>query len=225
MVGVPAGDFTMGSSRSDAHESAKPQHTHAMTKPYWIARTPVTWRQFHAFCRAMGRADPDAPRWGRHDDHPVVSITWDAAVKYCKWAGLRLPTEAEWEKAARGVDGRDYPWGNAAATADVVVSKEHPTYGGKTTAPVGRLPKNISPFGALDMAGNVWEWCADWYDKESYSRYALGETNPPATGTQRVIRGGSWDRPATDCRTFARARGDRDGFRDDVGFRPVKGVE
>jgi len=130
--------------------------------------------------------------WKWQDDHPIVNVSWDDAVAYAKWAGAALPTEAQWEKAARGTDGRQYPWGNDWDAAKFVSS-----FGGNAggTKPVGSCPDGISPYGALDMAGNVWEWCADWYDGSSMGRAQsaccaaaagttiIQATSAPPTGT------------------------------------------
>ena len=117
MVAVPAGDFVMGADDSDAPDWEKPRHNHPMASPYWIGRNDVTRGQFKTFCAAIGRAEPekayfDGKLGEDRDCHPVVMVSWDDAQAYCAWAGLVLPSEAEWEKAARGADGRKYPWGS-----------------------------------------------------------------------------------------------------------------
>ncbi len=222
MVYVPPGDFVMGADDGDAYDDEKPRHTHPMPKGYFIGRYETTWREYRVFCRATGRSEPSAPSWGAKDDHPVVNVSWDDAKAFCDWAGLRLPSEAEWEKAARGTDGRKYPWGSEAPTADRCVWDGHPTYGDKSTAPVGSVPRGASPYGALDLAGNVWEWCEDWYDSKAYARYARGDVALPGAGSYRVYRGGSWGGPARDCRASIRnwdAPGSRYGY---LGFRPLR---
>ncbi len=221
MVYVPSGDFVMGAEDGDSDE--RPRHTHPMPKGYFIGRYETTWREYRAFCKATGRAEPSAPRWGAKDDHPVVNVSWDDARAFCEWAGLRLPTEAEWEKAARGADGRKYPWGNEDPTADRCIWDGHPTYGDKSTAPVGSVARGASPYGAHDMAGNVWEWCADSWDAGVYARYKAGNTTPPdVAGSGRVIRGGSWNPTARNFRASNRLRNDP-GIRNDfLGFRPLR---
>ena len=188
MVYVPAGGFLMGSADGDKDSSAdeKPQHR-VYLDAFWIDKTEVTVAEYRRFCEATGREMPPAPSWGWHDDHPVSEVTWDDAAAYATWVGKRLPTEAEWEKAARGTDGRPYPWGNEwgpGKCANQVNSD--------TTQPVGSYPAGASPYGALDMAGNVEEWCADWYG-ESYYRFAPARNSAgPPSGEYRLLRGGSW---------------------------------
>ncbi len=191
---VPAGRFLMGSSNEDTGVSSdeKPQHLVSLYG-YWIYKTAVTVAQYHHFCQATGRQMPESPSWGWLDTHPMVNICWNDAHAYAKWAGVVLPTEAEWERAARGTDGRSYPWGNdwdAAKCSNSVGNTQ------TNTSPVGSFPAGASPSGCLDMAGNVWQWCADWYGAHYYQHAPA--TNPigEETDTVRVMRGGSWN----DCK-------------------------
>ena len=234
MVYVPDGPFLMGSSNFDpnADDNEKPQRM-VYLDGYWIDQTPVTNRMFAKFVAETGyetEAEKDgwsqvwdgsewvntqganwqhpcgpestlAVRW----DHPVVCVSWHDAQAYSQWAGRRLPTEAEWEKAARGTDGRTYPWGNAEPSHRLLNFNMNI---GDTT-PVGSYPAGTSPYGALDMAGNVWEWTADWYDLDYYKN-APQYLNPqgPDTGELRVVRGGSWLNVAEGVRAGFRARND-----------------
>jgi len=212
-VFVPEGSFLMGSPDGDPdvfpHE--RPQHT-VWLDSYWIDQTEVT-NAMYARCVAQGACSP--PRssaantypayYGNpaFDAYPVVWMDWYQAQAYCEWAGRRLLTEAEWEKAARGTSGQYYPWGDEPVAAamqaqfqDVSTSCSRAHYGGcepyRDTALVGGRPAGASPYGALDMAGNVWEWVADWYGPDYYA--TSPEINPtgPELGTQRVLRGGSF---------------------------------
>ncbi|WP_129676117.1 SUMF1/EgtB/PvdO family nonheme iron enzyme [Candidatus Chloroploca sp. Khr17] len=197
LVNVPAGPFLMGSSDADtmANDNEKPQHT--LTLPdYWIGKTPVTNAQFRPFVEGDGYTNPaywtkvgwewreekgigkpeywDNAKWNG-DDYPVVGVSWFEAVAYCRWLSaqtahsFRLPSEAEWEKAARGTDGRIWPWGNTweegrCNSAKGFFSSVGRVFTGRTT-PINQYPSGASPYGALDMAGNVWEWCATQYGK------------------------------------------------------------
>jgi len=145
---------------------------------------------------------PGALSWGGQDDHPIVNVTYDDAVAYCNWAGVELPTEAQWEKAARGTDGRIWPWGNKWDNR-----KCHSGESGiDKTTPVGSFPSGASPYGVMDMAGNVWEWCADWYDENYYQNSP--SRNPqvprPASGSSPMLRGGSWGSGDVDVRVAIR---------------------
>jgi len=206
MVYVPAGEFLLGTSEAEAsawlkeHPSEKraafreqqPQCRVSLPS-YWIGRTEVTGAQYQKFIKATNRLAPDywpdgqcPDRWSRD---PVGMVDWKDAAAYCEWAAGRLPTELEWEKAARGADGRAFPWGNKWDRRCVSI--------GEGPHEVGTYPLGASPYGCLDMAGNLQEWCADWYTygPDPYSRYARGDLTPPKPGTvrYRVVRGGDWD--------------------------------
>ena len=185
MVYVPAGSFLMGDNDLAADKLAFPRHTVTLDA-FWIYKNDVTVAQYRKFCQATGTEMPAAPDWGWKDDHPVVKVSWDDAKAYCDWAGASLPTQAQWEKAARGTDGRKYPWGDEWNPGKLQCWQEL-----LGTAAVGHYPAGASPYGCLDMAGNVWQWCADWYD-DNYMKNGTA-TNPagPETGNARVLRGGS----------------------------------
>ncbi|WP_394794289.1 SUMF1/EgtB/PvdO family nonheme iron enzyme [Armatimonas sp.] len=186
LVAIPAGKFLRGSSGSNRSEDEKPQKEIYLSD-YRIGRTPVTVGMYQEYCKATGKAMPTAPSWGWFSDHPMVNVSWDDAKTYADWAGLLLPTEAQWEKAARGTDGRAYPWGDSLDSGKCV----NATNSNKQTAPVGKYPAGASPYGVLDMAGNVREWCGDWW-ADSYSGSAQTDPSGPSTGTNRILRGGSW---------------------------------
>lgn len=134
---------------------------------------------------------PAEPPWGWKDTHPITGMSWVDAAAYAEWAGGSLPTEAQWEKAARGTDGRIFPWGDRWDPDKCwnSVGKENPAQ----TAPVGSKPGGASPYGLLDMSGHVWQWCADWFDESYYQHGPLRNPPGPSTGEGRVLRGCSWD--------------------------------
>ncbi len=193
MVVVPAGEFMMGSAAGDSDE--QPEHK-VHVDAFSMDVYEVTVGQYAAFLQAKGIDPPSdwkTMNQPAHQKRPIANVDSTDASAYCKWAGKRLPTEAEWEKAARGTDGRIYPWGNDPPTP------LHANFG-KTEwsnhgvlAPVGSFESGKSPYGIYDMAGNVWEWVSDWYDYNYYkSSPSLNPTGPSSGGT-KAIRGGAWN--------------------------------
>jgi formylglycine-generating enzyme required for sulfatase activity len=182
-------------------------------------KNDVTVSEYRKFCDATGRKMPEAHFWGWIDEHPMVNVTWYDAKAYADWAGISLPTEAQWEKAARGGDGRTYPWGFTwdAAKCSNSVGANNP---GKTS-PVGSFPAEASPYGCLDMAGNVWQWCADWYGEDYYKNSPAKNPTGPETGTARVLRGGGWHNYNPDYFRAAYRYYFTPMERDDGGFRCV----
>ena len=191
MILIPAGEFIMGSPEGEGLDSEHPQHT-VFLDAFHIDKHEVTNAQYKQFMDATRHKAPEY--WDNEKynqpEQPVVDVDWHDAVAYCKWAGKRLPTEAEWEKAARGTDGRKYPWGNEWDSSKCTSGMGGDGY--DYTAPVGSFPAGASPYGVMDMAGNVWEWCADWYNKNYYSQSPQQNPKVPDSGSRRVLRGGGW---------------------------------
>ncbi len=188
MVLVPAGPFVMGSDTNAA--SAKPAHTVTLDD-FYIDVYEVTNEQYRAcaeagVCTTGGSSRIYNETWV---GHPVMDVTWYEAQRFCEWRDGRLPTEAEWEKAARGTDERTFPWGNEPVTCELT------RYGacGWYTVPVGSHPKGVSPYGVHDMAGNAWEWTADWFDQDYYKDSpAENPTGPERDTGWKSSRGGAW---------------------------------
>ena len=215
MVFIPGGWTVMGSS--DGEPDEKPTRR-AYCDAFLMDKTEVTWAQFLRFCKATGHQAPGAPAgWQILDNHPVVHVNFASAAAYCAWAGKRLPTEAEWERAARGNDSRKWPWGNEW---DAALSNAKNQI--KLTTPVGQYPNGASPWGLLDMAGNVREWCSDWYQDNVYASGEARNPKGPAKGTLRVQRGGSWFNFPESCRCSSRAKEDPGIRSPEVGFRGVR---
>jgi formylglycine-generating enzyme required for sulfatase activity len=223
MVLVPAGEFMMGSN--DGGSDEKPVHR-VYLDDYYIDKYEVTTSRYAAFLQATSRAAPE--RWNEASqvsdgERPVIGVDWHDADAYCRYYGKRLPTEAEWEKAARGTDGRKYPWGNEEPTSrHTNFNKCCDWKGYATLTAVMEHDAGKSPYGAYDMAGNVWEWTADWYDKSYYQSSPDRNPTGPSSGSSKVLRGGSWDAVANFVRSAYR-RFLLPPYRyDDIGFRCAK---
>jgi len=193
MIYIPPGVFIMGSDVDEIDE--KPSHKLDL-EGYWIGKYEVTFDQFDKFCTETQREKPDDAGWGR-GNFPVISVSWEDAQEYCKWISSKtgfqftLPTEAQWEKAARGTDGRRFPWGNQMADKNLANAEKLGKPG--RTVPIGSYPLGASPYGLMDMAGNVWEWCCDWYDWYKVENAKKIEYPMDARSLNfRSIRGGSW---------------------------------
>lgn len=221
LVYVPAGEFQMGSN--DREEDEKPMHG-VYLDAFWIDRTEVTNAMF-ARCVEAGACRPpvsnissrrqsyfDNPEFA---DFPVIFVTWGQANDYCAWAGRRLPTEAEWEKAARGTEGYICPWGNNSPSSNQL------NFNGENgdTTRTGNYPAGASVYGALDMAGNVWEWVSDWYSSKAYAQPVYENPTGPEDGTRRVLRGGSWYYPLNEIRAANRFSASDNTALNDIGFR------
>lgn len=224
LVLVPEGSFTMGSKQ---FRDERPVHRVALPS-FYIDEYEITVAQYARFLNAKRWS---APAFWHHrrtpldENRPVVGVAWEDAKSYCEWAGRRLPTEAEWEKAARGTDERLYPWGDDAPTPDLARFDrccEFESY--SVIGIVGERKDGRSPFGVHDMAGNVWEWVSDWFDTGYYRRTVTDNPQGPAHGTAKVIRGGSWSNDATALRTTNRYGLDQAERKNNVGFRCAQSV-
>lgn len=223
MVRIPAGTFIMGSDTGQLNQA--PAHSVRLSA-YWIDQYEVTVSQYTA-CVAAGactppwafnsESHPDYYEGEAFQQYPIQAITWRQAAAYCAWVGGRLPTEAEWEKAARGTDQRMYPWGDDAPDC----TKANFDRCQIDPAQVGSYSAGVSPYGLYDMAGNVWEWTADYYDSEAYAANAERNPQGPASGTHRVIRGGSWSTADITQQTTYRYPSDPSSAWNSVGIRCV----
>jgi formylglycine-generating enzyme required for sulfatase activity len=262
MVFIPAGEFIMGSpAGSDGFRDEQPERR-VFVSSFHLDRLEVTNQAYAKFVsdtghRSPANTNPYLTLWVNSQpldevsNHPVINVSWQDAVAYCRSAGKRLPTEAEWEKAARGTDGRRYPWGNewdiskansasywAGRTIEFErgadweafwikgegarLSKENGINGEVLTLPVGSFPEAASPYGALDLAGNAAEWVADWFDPNYYRNAPLADPPGPARGAIKAMRGGSWLKPAKSLRTSDRDWGTMDSRPSGTGFRCAK---
>lgn len=262
MVLIPAGEFLMGSpAGSDGLPDEQPQRS-IFVGSVFLDRHEVTNEEYQAFVSAANHRvpknnNPASTLWSNQapmpgiERHPVVNVSWTDAVAYCHWNSKRLPTEAEWEKAARGTDGRRYPWGNqwdiqlansasywAGRTIEfdsgadweafwvkgegAKIAKEKGLNGEVLTMPVGSFPVAVSPYGLVDMAGNAAEWVQDWYDPNYYRSAPLTNPAGPTRGAIKSMRGGSWLKPAVSLRTSDRDWGMMDSRPSGTGFRCAK---
>ncbi len=235
MILIPAGEFIMGTDSEGAKVDQKPAHR-VYLDTFYIDKHEVTNAQFEAFIVDGGYQNRKlwtAAGWNfiqKHQikaplhhgqnsvsmepDHPVIGVSWYEANAYATWAGKRLPTEAEWEKAARGTEGHVYPWGNEMDFSRLNYFPHHEKILG-----VGSFPSGASPYGVLDMAGSAWEWCADWYGENGYSQSPQKSPTGPNKGEYRVLRGGGWDSIRLQLRTFYRYYDKADRRAYNIGFR------
>jgi sulfatase modifying factor 1 len=230
MILVPAGSFPMGVPKGDRDggRDEYPRHE-VMLDSYYIDIYEVTHGRYAEFVKATGHRTPENPKypkrtlWSDHlsdslSERPVINVDWQDADAYCRWAGKRLPTEAEWEKAARGTDDRRFPWGNVEPTHKHLNFNQQ-WQGEKTLMPVGSYEAGKSPFGAYDMAGNVWEWVSDWYDPLYYEKSPGVNPKGPDSGTYKVLRSSGWSVETPLVRLFTRVKSDPTNRNDSTGFR------
>jgi formylglycine-generating enzyme required for sulfatase activity len=236
-VFIPAGDFIMGSN-TQSNPDERPEHKVNLDE-FWIDRTEVSVGQFAQFVKATGHItqyEQDGQGWVWNgskwvpiagaswrnplgtglpqENTPVVQVSWNDAAAYCKWAGRRLPTEAEWEKAARGTNKALYPWGDSQPDASLA------SFNGLLgLVPVDSLPAGASSYGALNMAGNAYEWVADWYSGSYYANSPTHNPQGPTTGQYKVMRGGSWQLWPEALLTYGREVGQPTAGNSNVGFR------
>ncbi|MBI4862196.1 MAG: SUMF1/EgtB/PvdO family nonheme iron enzyme [Candidatus Riflebacteria bacterium] len=215
MMKIPAGEFLMGST--DGGDDERPPHR-VYLEQFFIDRYEVTNRLYRKFLQATKHRAPKSWADNHGDDQPVVNVSWDDAEAYCTWAGKRLPTEAEWEKAARGgLEGKPYPWGDQTPAGRACCKHG---IGMNRPQRVGSYPSN--GYGVNDMAGNVWEWCADWYKKGYYGESLLKNPRGPGSGEKRVLRGGSWSDLESGSRCASRNSLDPTKRNRSTGFRCVR---
>ncbi len=228
MIFIPSGRFVIGTDAPDAPPNERPT-TKICVSRFYLCRFPVTNADYEAFDPTHARKRPP----GSGDRHPVVHVSSLDAIKYCQWLSTRerkkyrLPTEAEWEYAARGTDGRKYPWGNYDRRGDLGNFADRNTVfpwsdheiddGFPESSPVGSFPLGASPFGIEDMAGNVWEWCHDYF--EAYRGVSRVNPKGPTSGSKRVHRGGSWKSRFQNLRATARSANVPNFSCNDLGFR------
>jgi formylglycine-generating enzyme required for sulfatase activity len=232
LVFIPAGTFLRGAPAEDLDSEAneRPQ-AEVVLDAFWIDQTEVTNRMYSLCVLEGGCQPPQSPstltRAVYYEDlafaeYPVVNVNWEQAHSYCRWTGRRLPSEAEWEKAARGRGGARFPWGDGDPNCDLLnFGNPGPGRGAcsSDTTTVGSFPLGASPYGALDMAGNVFEWVADWYQPNAYRASSLQNPNGPESGETRVLRGGALNDAAGAVRASNRHHTHPENISYFIGFR------
>lgn len=239
MVEIPTGSFPMGvpPGDRDGGRDEYPRHE-VVLDTFLIDQFEVTNGRYLEFIKSTGHRVPQNPTNPTRNlwqggtiteslaERPVINVDWFDADAYCKWAGKRLPTEAEWEKAAKGISDRRFPWGNVEPTA------KHLNYnqkwiGEKTLMPVGSYEAGKSPYGVYDIVGNVWEWVNDWYDARYYEKSPSKNPPGPQEGTKKVIRGAGWQNETPTVRIFTRVDSDPTMRNESTGFRCAadKGID
>ena len=215
MVDIPAGSFLMGSAVGPPDE--QPAHQVSISA-FRLDRQEVSRIAYQAFLESQQKVRKTSVE---NPEHPAALVSWSDAAAYCGWAGKRLPTEAEWEYAARGPEARTYPWGNNPPDG----SRAH--FGGRTREPVGvdALPRGATPEGVLNMAGNVAEWVQDWWRPDYYAASPSADPPGPAQGDYRTVRGGSWSQPGAELRAAARSFHNPDKGAAYIGFRCARAGE
>jgi formylglycine-generating enzyme required for sulfatase activity len=221
MIYIPAGEFWMGSPEGEGGDNEHPRHK-VYLDAYYIHKHVVTFEQYDKFCEATNRIKPSDYGWGR-GNRPVIDVSWEDAKSYAEWVGCRLPTEAEWEKACRAGSEKKYSFGDdPSALGEYAWFLDN---SGNRSHPVGEKKPNA--WGIYDMHGNVWEWCADWYDRDYYVTSPRNNPTGPSSGRLRVLRGGAWnDYLPNDLRSALRYmdRPTERGF-DRYGFRCVRSAK
>ncbi|HIE42301.1 MAG TPA: formylglycine-generating enzyme family protein [Nitrospinaceae bacterium] len=230
MVLIPEGSFLMGSTEKDIHWTVKHFHSesydwyrdetpsHSVTVPaFFIDKYEVTVADYAEYMGVTGKPAPREFENSRfnHPYQPVVSLPWRLAREYCHWAKKRLPSEVEWEKAARGTDGRRYPWGNEPDALNTNIRGKGDSY--RNTSQGGKFPEGASPYGVMDLSGNVWEWIEDWYQPYPGNKY----DNDFYGETFKVIKGGSWNSNLDLARPAVRGKANPEDKKNYIGFRCV----
>jgi formylglycine-generating enzyme required for sulfatase activity len=225
MIEIPAGEFTMGFDGTQALEDERPAHR-VWLDAYSMDQYEVTTAHYAVFLASEKRSPPwqwDQVDLSKHGERPVIGVDWADAEAYCRWKGKRLPTEAEWEKAARGTDGRLYPWGNQTPTdkhANFALGARF-SYS-QVLMPVQSYDSGKSPYGLYHMAGNVWEWTADWYGANYYEHSPEKNPTGPEQGQFKVLRGGSWSDLPKYLLTYGRFKLPPETRNSYTGFRCAK---
>jgi len=218
MIYVEGGSFTMGGREEDSPDNERPSHL-VQISSFYIDTYPVTNQDYREFVNCMDQVTPVHWQRGTYPAgmarHPVVNVSYHDAKAYAEWMGARLPTEAEWEMAARGDDERLYPWGNRFVDGERCNSNNMVG----TTLPVDEFPLGRSPYGVWDMSGNVYEWCGDYYEENYYSFSPAVNPKGPEGGQERVIRGGFFGETRPNVRTTHRSSAQETHTRETVGFR------